>query len=341
MKSTDKKRRLKILKRVIIPEPGKIEIREYQLKEEIRREESLVSIIYCGICGSDVHVFKGKHPFVEFPLSTGHEVIGIIEKSNKFKTGEYVAIRPSIWDSECYFCKHGMPHICENLKVRGFQEEGLLAEKVIVPNQSIFPLDISESDIESFSLVEPLSTAVHAAKLTCLAGQNVAVIGLGTIGVLTAAVAKTYGAKEVVGFDINSWKVQQAKKFGFVTESVNSKENKKFKDFDVVFEAVGNQSSVNNAFNLIRKRGTIILIGVFSGSGTVPLHLIQDREYIIKGALMYTDDDFSESINLIAQKRINTLNLISKVFEGIEKADQAFKYASSEPNSFKTLIKLQ
>jgi len=91
---------------------------------------------------------------------------------------------------------------------------------------------------------------------------------------------------------------------------------------------------------LIRKRGTIVVIGVFAGPGTVPLHLIQDREFIIKGALMYTNYDFSELISLISQKRINTQLLISKIFDGIDEVSQAFHYASTEKNSFKTLIKL-
>ena len=329
-----------MLERVVIQEPGKISIKEYSLKGKLETDESLVKILYCGICGSDIHVFRGTHPFVTYPVLTGHEVLGIIEKSNKYAIGQYVAIRPSIWDNECYYCKHGLPHICENLKVRGFQEEGLLAKKVIVPNTIIFPLDVNKIELEAYTLTEPLSTATHAAKLVCLAGKNVAVVGLGTIGILTAAVAKIYGAKTVIGFDINSWKVERAKEFNFVTDALNPEENRNYNNFDVVFEAVGNQSSINSSFDLLRKRGAIIIIGVFSGPCTVPLHLIQDREFMIKGSLMYTNDDFSESINLIAQKRINTLNLISRVFEGIENAPKAFQYASSEQNSFKTLIKL-
>jgi len=329
-----------MLKRAVILEPNKIAIKEYSLDRDPKNNESLLKILYCGICGSDVHVFKGKHPFVEFPVSTGHEVIGIIEKSDIFKKGQYVAIRPSIWDNECYYCKHGMPHICENLKVRGFQEEGLLAEKVIIPNEAIFPIDSKNYELEAFTLTEPLSTAVHAAKLSCLAGKRVAIVGLGTIGILTAAVAKIYGAKEVIGFDVNSWKVQKAKEFNFVSNALIPQENNPYKNFDVVFEAVGIQSSIDTAFNLVRKHGTIIVIGVFAGPGTVPLHLIQDREFIVRGALMYTDDDFSESINLISQKRINTQLLISKIFDGIDQAPDAFHYASNEKNSFKTLIKL-
>lgn len=89
-----------------------------------------------------------------------------------------------------------------------------------------------------------------------------------------------------------------------------------------------------NSYLLVRKHGTIIVIGVFSGPGIVPLHLIQDREFIIKGALMYTDDDFSESINLISQKRINTQSLISKIFDGIDHVPDAFQVASSEKNYF-------
>jgi L-iditol 2-dehydrogenase len=327
-------------KRVVILEHNKIVIKEYSLDREPKEGESLLKILYCGICGSDVHVFKGKHPFVEFPVSTGHEVIGVVEKSDLFKKGQYVAIRPSVWDNECYYCKHGMPHICEKLKVRGFQEEGLLAEKVIIPNEAIFPIDPKSNEVEAFTLTEPLSTSVHAAKLTCLAGKKVAVVGLGTIGILTAAVSKVYGAKEVIGFDVNSWKVQKAKEFNFVSNALSPQENNSYMDFDVVFEAVGIQSSIDTAFNLVRKRGTIIIIGVFAGPGTVPLHLIQDREFIIKGALMYTDDDFSESVNLISQKRINTQALISKIFDGIDHVPDAFQYASNEKNSFKTLIKL-
>jgi len=342
-----RKGRERMYKRLIIERPEKLTLREYSLNNEISYGEAIVRIDYMGICGSDLHVLAGKHPFVEYPVSIGHKVVGTVLKSKKFEPGTNVVIKPSVTCGKCFYCTHNMSHLCEDLKVRGFQYEGLAGRIAKLPESALFQINTQRKPLINFTLTEPLSTATHAGKLVSVAGKNILVIGLGTIiGILTAAVVKHYGAKNVIGIDINPWKLEKAKEFGFVSQSVLYEPGMDIRKLlhgeliDVVFEAVSVKSTINTAFDFIRKSGSIIVLGVFSGPTEIPIHLVQDREIEVKGALMYTDDDFSESIHLIENNIVDTSKLISKIYKGLENAEKAFEYARKEKNSFKTIIEL-
>jgi len=124
----------------VMVKPGKIEYREVK-KPKPEDDEVLIKIKRIGICGSDIHVFHGLHPYTSYPVVQGHEVSGEIAETGtlvkKFLPGDKVTFMPQMTCGECYPCKHGMYHICDSLKVMGFQTGGAAQEYFIVPENMI------------------------------------------------------------------------------------------------------------------------------------------------------------------------------------------------------------
>ncbi|GAJ08299.1 unnamed protein product, partial [marine sediment metagenome] len=146
--------------------PGKIEFRDIPVPK-VKEGQVLVKIKRIGICGSDIHVYYGKHPYTSYPVVQGHEVSGEIVKlsdgGSNFKEGDKVTIQPQIVCGKCYSCKHGQNHICDNLKVMGFQTTGMASEYFAVDLKKVLKLPENIS-YDHGALVEPLAVAVHALK---------------------------------------------------------------------------------------------------------------------------------------------------------------------------------
>lgn len=111
----------------VMTAPGAIEFREVTVPR-ITDEQVLIKIMKIGVCGSDIHVYHGKHPFTSYPVTQGHEVSGEIVEIGKnvsgFSIGQKVTIQPQVVCGECYPCRHGKYNLCEKLKVMGFQTTG-------------------------------------------------------------------------------------------------------------------------------------------------------------------------------------------------------------------------
>ena len=189
---------MKIMKQQIMVKPGKIKFREIPIPQ-LKENEVLIKIMRIGICGSDIHVFHGKHPHTPYPVTQGHEVSGMIEKVGskitKFAKGDKVTIQPQIVCGKCHSCLHGKYHICDNLKVMGFQTTGMASEFFITEADRVIKLP-DEMTYEQGAMIEPMAVACGVfTKTDDLHGLNVIVLGAGPIGNLTAQTAKALGAK--------------------------------------------------------------------------------------------------------------------------------------------------
>lgn len=340
------------MKRVKIADKEKVILEEFTPREPLENEVRL-KIAYCGICGSDVHAYFGEHPFIPIPAYPGHECSGIIEKVgskvSNLKVGQKVTFLPQVTCGKCYNCRNGRYNICEELKVIGAQTEGAMAELFNVDSKLIIPLP-DNFDLKDASLIEPLSVAVHAVKRAGnILGENVVILGAGTIGLLLLQVAKVAGAKNVLITDIYDSRLNLAKELG-AEFTVNTRKQNLTREYinsifgergvGVVFEAVGIEATIRQAIEIVRKGGEIIVVGVFGKETTVKMSLVQDREINIKGSLMYLKEDFEDSVNLIERGKVNVSKLITHVFN-LEEAEEAFKVASKEKErAIKVLIKI-
>lgn len=177
--------------------------------------EVLVKIKRIGVCGSDIHVYHGTHPFTSYPVTQGHEVsgeiVGLGSGVTGFTVGQKVTIEPQVYCGTCYLCTHGKYNLCENLKVMGFQTTGTASEYVAVDASKVTLLPDSISYDEG-AMIEPLAVTVHAARrFPELEGAKVAILGCGPIGILLAQACKALGAAAVLITDISDYRLELAR----------------------------------------------------------------------------------------------------------------------------------
>jgi len=338
------------MRQAIMTEPGKIEINEVPAPA-LKDDEILMRIQRIGVCGSDIHVFHGKHPYTSYPVVQGHEFSAIVEAVGKnvkgVKVGTKVTARPQVVCGKCKPCLRGDYHICDNLKVEGFQTSGVAQDLFVTTQDKLIPLP-DDFTFEMGALVEPVSCGVHAVgRAGDVAGKNVVVLGAGTIGNLIGQVAQAYDANVLIS-DISDFRLGIAQKCGlFQTfnpkkESLTEAKKRVFGDrgFEVALEAVGIEETMNSAIENIEKGGTIVVVGVFAENPAINLGFVQDRELKLVGTLMYKHEDYQKAVELIAAGKIKTSPLETNHFP-FESYLDAYKFIDEQGDkSMKVFIDL-
>ena len=323
----------------IMTAPGKIEFQEISIPK-LNENEVLVKIMRIGVCGSDIHVYRGEHPYTRYPITQGHEVSGKIEKIGSkvqgFKLNDKVTIQPQVVCGRCYQCTHGNYHICDDLKVMGFQTTGAASEFFVVNSEKLIKLP-SEMTYEEGAMIEPCAVGVHAVlKGGDVSDFNVLVLGAGPIGNLISQTAKALGARSVMITDLSNYRLGIAEEVGIdftINPLKQTLSEEIFKSFgphkaDLIIECVGVNETIETAIDIARKGTDIIVVGVFGDNPSINLGFIQDRELRLIGNLMYQTEDYIKAIELIQSKKINLKPLMSthfpfkdyiKAYEYIEK----------------------
>lgn len=336
----------------IMTAPGKIEFREVPVPET-GEDQVLIKIMNIGICGSDIHVYHGEHPFTSYPVTQGHEVSGEIVEIGKnvrgFHKGQKVTIEPQVYCSHCYPCRHGKYNLCEDLKVMGFQTTGTASHFFAVDASKVTPIP-QDMSFEEGAMIEPLAVAVHGVKqIGDVTGMNIVVIGAGPIGNLVAQAAKGMGAARVMVTDVSDLRLEKARECG-VDVCVNTKE----KDFgeamveafgedkaDVIYDCAGNNITMGQAIKHARKGSTIVLVAVFAGMATVDLAVANDHELDIKSTMMYRHEDYLDGIRLVEEEKVHLRPLISKTFAFREYL-KAYQYIDdNRETTMKVIINVQ
>ncbi len=336
----------------VMTSPGVIEFRQVPTPEP-GPGQVLIKIMEIGVCGSDIHVYHGEHPFTSYPVTQGHEVSGIVEKlgpgAEGFVPGQKVTIQPQLVCGKCWPCRHGKYNLCEELRVMGFQATGVASEYFAVDAAKVTPLP-EEMSLEEGAMIEPLAVAVHAVRRAGdVAGKDICVLGAGPIGILVAQAAKGMGAGRVMVTDISSLRLEKARECG-ADFCVNTKE----KDFgqalaecfspdkaDVIYDCAGNDITMGQAIQYARKGSTIILVAVFAKTAHVDLAVLNDHELDLNTSMMYRNEDYVEAIRLAASGRVRLMPLLSKRFPFQEYLD-AYRYIDENRESaMKVLIDVQ
>jgi len=316
--------------------------------------EVIIEVRYCGICGSDIHAYHGRHPFIHPPIVLGHEFSGVVhevgESVEYVFRGQRAVVEPLLTCGRCLNCRLGDYNRCKELKVIGCQTDGAFAEFVKVPAHRVFEIP-DDLDFLTAAFTEPVAVAVHAVKRAGpLAGNKVLVLGSGTIGLLVAAVSKIYGAAEVISTDIYDYKLDVALRMGadqVVNVRRESLEEYIFKHVDpegvdVVFECVGGvKETLEQAVKVTRRGARVVVVGVFGKPVEVNVGLVQDKELEVKGSAVYIFKDFLDAIELLRRRRIDVRPLATKVFS-LDQVPDAFKYIDEHRDTaIKVLIKVK
>jgi L-iditol 2-dehydrogenase len=340
------------MKQAVMTSPGKIEFRDVPVPET-EAGKVLVKMMRIGICGSDIHVYHGTHPYTSYPVVQGHEVSGMVERVGEgvsgLSVGDRVTIQPQIFCGKCYPCTHGKPHICDELKVMGFQTTGAASELFLVDAEKVLKLPF-EMSYDHGAMVEPVSVGVHALGSGGITkGMNVLVLGAGPIGNLTSQVAKGLGASKVMITDLSDHRLEVARECG-IDICINPKKNDLgaavLEHFgtdkaDLILECVGSNATIEQAIDVARKGSDIIIVGVFGDKPVVDLGLVQDRELRLIGTLMYQKEDFRTAIELINTGTAKLAPLISNHF-AFEDYLKAYEYIEKQKDrTMKVMIDIQ
>jgi L-iditol 2-dehydrogenase len=285
----------------------------------------LVRVLRIGVCGSDIHVYHGKHPFTTYPVVQGHEFSGTVEAIgggvSGFAPGDRIVVMPQVTCGQCYPCRHGMYHICDRLRVMGFQTGGAAQEYFPVPASMALKLPDSIG-LEEAAMIEPLAVAAHAlSRYGDVRGKNVVVLGAGTIGNMMAQAARALGAARILITDVSDYRLEMARKVGFdlVVNVARQNLEEAWKALgpdgaDVILECAGSAPAISDAVRLARKGSMIVVVGVFGAPPVVDLSVVQDRELTLAGSLMYRKNDYEAAISMASRGAIRFQELISRRF---------------------------
>lgn len=336
----------------VMTAPGEIGFREVPVPE-IGENEVLIKIMKIGICGSDIHVYHGEHPFTSYPVTQGHEVSGEIAEVGSsvsgFQVGQKVTIQPQVVCGHCYPCRHGRYNLCEELKVMGFQTTGVASHYFAVDaaKVTLLPEDMS---FDEGAMIEPLAVAVHAVRRAGdIKGARIAVLGAGPIGILVAQAAKGMGAEQVMITDVSNLRLKKAEECG-VDFCVNTGRE----DFgeamvehfgpdkaDVIYDCAGNNITMGQAIKYARKGSTIILVAVFAGPGKIDLAVLNDHELDLNTSMMYRNEDYVDAIRLVSGKQVALAPLVSMHF-AFRDYLKAYQYIDANREStMKVIINVQ
>ena len=313
------------MRQAVMTKPGAIEIRDEKIPQP-KAGEVLLRVRRIGVCGSDIHVYHGLHPYTAYPVVQGHEVSCVIEALGAgvlgMAVGDAATFMPQISCGKCYPCRSGQYHICDSLKVMGFQAPGAAQDYFVVTAEKVILLPPGLSP-EAGAMIEPLAVAVHALRRGGGAkGKKVVVVGAGPIGNLVAQSAKALGATSVMITDKSLFRLAFAKDCGVdITVDANSESladaiPKAYGSdkADLILECIGAEATIVQAIEAARKGSTIVVVGVFGKKPTVDLGLVQDRELSLVGTLMYRKEDYDEAVVLAASGRMHLDKLVTNSF---------------------------
>lgn len=317
-------------------------------------EEVLIQVRACGICGSDVHGMDGSTGRRIPPIVMGHEASGTIAEVGKNVTqwakGDRVTFDSTIYCGKCHFCRLGQINLCDNRRVAGvscqdYRQHGAFAEYINVPQHILYRLPEGIT-FEQAAMVEALSIAFHAVNRTPIRLDDTAVVvGAGMIGLLVIQSLRLAGCGKIIAVDIDGGKLAFAKKlgadFGFNPQEVNV-ESEVFRlthnrGADCAFEVVGISSAVNTGIQVIKKGGSLTLVGNLSAKIDFPLQAAVTREITLYGSCG-SNGEYPACMDMIASKRIDVDSLISAVAPLSEGTSWFKRLYDKEPGLMKVIL---
>ena len=288
----------------LVSAPGAIGVETRELPAP-GEGEVIVRVAECGLCGSDLKLFSGRHPKLQPPLRLGHEFYGTVEAvggCGRCRGGQRVSVFPPIGCGECHNCLRGEPHICASMTFVGGEHPGGLSDLVTVPAANALSL-VPGVPADRRVFIEPLAVGVHAARRGAVEpDEQVLVIGAGPIGLFTALALRQQGVEQVVLTDLEPSRLALARRLGAGETALadDSARAHPARRADVAFDCVGGQATATHALGVTRNGGRAVLVGITPGELEVDGVVLQRGERALIGVQMYTRADFGTAMEMLA-----------------------------------------
>jgi 2-desacetyl-2-hydroxyethyl bacteriochlorophyllide A dehydrogenase len=288
------------MRTVVCVEPGSLQLVDRAGPSAPEPGWASVEIRYIGICGTDYHIYEGKHPFLEYPRVMGHELSGVVAAVGggvELPVGTEVIVNPYIACGHCVACRRGKPNCCMAIAVLGVHRDGGMCERVTVPAGNLYPTQ--GLSLAHAAAVEFLAIGAHAVRRSAMpAGARALVVGVGPIGIGVALFARIAGL-DVTLMDMSAERLDAARAMGFAStvvagpgaaDALMTITNRD--GFDVVFDATGVAASIEAGFTLVAHGGTYVLVSVVKDTISFADPEFHKREMTLVGSRNATREDF-------------------------------------------------
>ncbi|MBF0777953.1 galactitol-1-phosphate 5-dehydrogenase [Streptococcus cuniculi] len=343
------------MRAALLTELNHFEIHEMD-KPTPHSHEVLVKVKAAGICGSDIHKMQSEWKY-DLPMVMGHEFSGQVEavgdEVEQVSVGDRVAIVPFLPCNKCIYCREGKYQLCEDYRMIGSHYYGGFEEYVVVPETNV--LNIGEKiSYEEAAMIEPLAVAAHGVMgLDPQVGDQVAVFGLGTIGILSVQWLRLAGVKRIIGIDIDPNKLEEAKKYG-VTDTINPLEESLEEavatltnglGVDIALECAGSKITEEQCLLITRKGGQIGYQGIAYTDVVLRQRAFENifrREYTVKGfwnsySAPFPGKEWTHSVEFIEAGKMNLKEMISHRFK-LDEIQKAFNLTVNREESYNKVM---
>lgn len=295
-------------------EPGRFELALRPIPQTAPAGWVLVDLAAAGLCGTDYHIFEGKHPYLQYPRVIGHELSGVVaQDSEGWAKGQPVVVNPYIACGTCHACRRGKPNCCMSIGVLGVHRDGGMCARIAVPAGNLY--DAQGLSLHEAALVEFLAIGAHAVRRAGLGPEDrVLVTGAGPIGLGAALFARLTGA-EVHLMDLSEQRLSAAERLGFAhLHRPGADFAAGFPDgFDVVMDATGNPRAMEAGFAHVAHGGTYVLVSVVKDDITFNDAEFHKREMRLVGSRNAQAEDFQHVMAALKSGAVPGAALISTV----------------------------
>lgn len=335
------KRRMRV---ALLETEGQVVVSETEVPAINAPDQVLVQVKTVGICGSEVHAFKGTHPYRKAPTVLGHEAAGVVaqvgEAVTGFAPGDRVIIDPQWTCGVCAYCRAGNINLCPEKRVMGTPAwPGAFGEYVVVPEETLFALPDHLSYAQG-SLVEPLTVGVHVARRADLqAGDSAVILGTGSIGGLLSGVCRVLGAAPIVVADIRQPRLDIARERLGATHDIllpdaslvdQVREVCGGEGADVVFCTADDSSLLGPAIEMAKRRGTVVLVALMTEEpASLEPYRVLSKELQIVGSSMSNHGDVRAALELAASGLVDVDAVATHILP-IEEAQRAMALACTK-----------
>lgn len=323
---------------------------EEVMLDKLSSQEVMIEVEWCGLCGSDKHAYLSQIPIPSLPVTLGHEFSGTVkevgEEVTNVKAGDRVVVNPLFVCGQCDNCRRGYPNLCKNIIPYGYHEKsGAFAEEAIVKDYMVTKIP-DELPLDNAAIVEPTGIAIHALRISRFrAGDNAAVFGAGTIGLLLTSLLKNAGARNIIVVGHTESKRALATKLGATRVIDPDREDalQIINDItdgngvDIAFDIAGAQQTFSLGIKALRARGEFVYVGL--PQGDIKMNVFEAMIKEIQITMSYcTIDDFPIAVDFLAKDIMDVDGIITKKISLDDIVQEGFESLLHDKGQLKILV---